>query len=470
MDPVVAHLEAGQAGTLALPGLQADQVVAGMLGKASVLVELGVEALGDHSAVADHHRWVLHQGARQGVGQRREGVDMAAQLVQRAALAVGLESGLKVGQGDQGIAQAGQVARARAVEGHAGQDPLHVADRLEGLAQWDEALVIEQQRHRRLTATNLFTVAQWAIEPALEQSRAHGGGGGVEHAGQGVVAAAAQVHVDLQVATAGRIDHHGVVAALHADSGDVWQGRALGIPGIVDQHASGGDGGLQVGAAEAAQVLDLELVAQGARRALEVEQPVALATQAATPLQGGRQGQAFGNQQLGGVEALKLGEHLTLALDLQHVEAAAGELQPGQPPALAERSHGDQQVVAAGIEQRLVVERARGDDAHHAALYRSLAGGRVADLLADRHRLAGSHQAGQVPLGAVVGHPGHGNRLARGLAALGQGDVEQGGGTPGIVEEQLVEVTHAIEEQHVGVLALDLQVLAHHGSMLGTGL
>jgi len=33
----------------------------------------------------------------------------------------------------------------------------------------------------------------------------------------------------------------------------------------------------------------------------------------------------------------------------------------------------------------------------------------------------------------------------------------------GVFEEELVEVPHAVEEQHVGVLRLDAQVLLHDG-------
>ena len=52
------------------------------------------------------------------------------------------------------------------------------------------------------------------------------------------------------------------------------------------------------------------------------------------------------------------------------------------------------------------------------------------------------------------------------LRSLGQGNVEQLCGTPGVVEEQLVEVAHAIEHQPVGVRGLDAEVLLHHRGVL----
>jgi len=70
-------------------------------------------------------------------------------------------------------------------------------------------------------------------------------------------------------------------------------------------------------------------------------------------------------------------------------------------------------------------------------------------------------------LGGVVWHTGHPDRLAVGCAALRQRDVEQLGGARGIFMEQLVEIPHAVEQQHVGMLCLDAQVLLHHRRVNG---
>src|SRR6185295_9914280 len=54
--------------------------------------------------------------------------------------------------------------------------------------------------------------------------------------------------------------------------------------------------------------------------------------------------------------------------------------------------------------------------------------------------------------------------------------VEQPVGPPSVVEEQLVEVAHPVEDERVGMLGLDAQVLLHHrrvrrqiGGRLGAG-
>jgi len=70
-------------------------------------------------------------------------------------------------------------------------------------------------------------------------------------------------------------------------------------------------------------------------------------------------------------------------------------------------------------------------------------------------------------LDCMKGHAGHLDRLARGLSARRQRDVEQPCGLLGIVEEEFVEVAHAIEQQGVRVLRLDAQILDHHRRVAG---
>ncbi len=128
-----------------------------------------------------------------------------------------------------------------------------------------------------------------------------------------------------------------------------------------------------------------------------------------------------------------------------------------------------QQVFATLVEQRLVGQRAGGHHPHHLALDGSLGLGGVADLLADGHGDTVPDELGQIALGGVIGHTGHRDRPPGGLAALGQRDVEQGGGALGVVVEQFVEVAHPIEQQHARMLRLDAQILLHHRRVLRCG-
>ncbi len=90
-------------------------------------------------------------------------------------------------------------------------------------------------------------------------------------------------------------------------------------------------------------------------------------------------------------------------------------------------------------------------------------------MLADGNALALAHELREIAFDGMEGNPGHGYRLPGRGAPRRQGDVEQRRGTPGVVKEQLVKIAHAVEEQDVGILALDAQVLLHHGRVLREG-
>src|SRR3546814_17449214 len=66
----------------------------------------------------------------------------------------------------------------------------------------------------------------------------------------------------------------------------------------------------------------------------------------------------------------------------------------------------------------------------------------------------------------VVGHPRHRDRFARRRAALGQGDVEQLRRPARVIKEQLVEIAHAEEQQHVRMVGLGREKLLHQGGVL----
>ncbi len=179
--------------------------------------------------------------------------------------------------------------------------------------------------------------------------------------------------------------------------------------------------------------------------------------------QGGQSGQgaAIGHQDFRRAQAREFAREQALR-DLRDAQFAAGETQPGKPDAVVLGCEREQQVVGFLVQQRRVGERARRDDARDRALHRTFGGVRVADLLADRDRLAQLQQLGQILLGRVVGHAGHFDRRAGGSAARGERDVEQPRRLLRVVVEQLVEIAHAVEQQDVRMLRFQAQVLLHH--------
>ena len=223
-------------------------------------------------------------------------------------------------------------------------------------------------------------------------------------------------------------------------------------------------GGLQRGLvldAEGGQIADAELIQQQTASTLGVELPVGAARQRAFQVVQVGMNVAFRQQNLARIQAHQFGAE-AIGGDGFGGEAAARQGQPGQRQRLAFRFQCQHHRIALVIQQRFIGDRAGRDDAHHLAFHRPLAGFRVADLLADRHRFAQTRQLGQIGLSRVIRHPGHADRLPGRRAARGQRDVEQARGFFCVVMEQLVKVAHAIEQQHAGMLGLDAQVLLHH--------
>ena len=84
------------------------------------------------------------------------------------------------------------------------------------------------------------------------------------------------------------------------------------------------------------------------------------------------------------------------------------------------------------------------------------------DLLGDRDPAARLDQPGEIAFRRMHRHAAHRDRLAQMLAPAGQRDVEDLRGRPGIVEEQLEEIAHPVEQQAIPRLRLEREVLRHH--------
>ncbi len=127
-----------------------------------------------------------------------------------------------------------------------------------------------------------------------------------------------------------------------------------------------------------------------------------------------------------------------------------------------------------GIEQLRLGERARrhhpGDGAAHDRLAGALLRlGRVLHLFGDGDAVAALDQPRQIGFGRVHRHPAHRNRHAGMFAAFGQRDIERRRRRRRIIEEQFVKIAHAEEQQAIGCLVLQRQILRDHRRRGGGG-
>src|SRR3977135_1117661 len=118
----------------------------------------------------------------------------------------------------------------------------------------------------------------------------------------------------------------------------------------------------------------------------------------------------------------------------------------------------------AGGEQRGLGQRAGRHEADDVALHHALCPalsclGGVFELLAHRDAVAGRDEAMGIFVGAMHRHAATRNSAAQMLAALGEHDAERTRGDLGVLEEQLVEIAHPVEQEAIRIGGLDLDEL-----------
>ncbi len=181
------------------------------------------------------------------------------------------------------------------------------------------------------------------------------------------------------------------------------------------------------------------------------------------------------HDQLARIDPQNVGKQ-PLAGRLRNPEGPRRDVDPGKRIGVfCAAPHPAQRHQVAGFgrrEQLFLGDRAGRHQPHHVALHHRLGAAllrfrRVLDLFAHCDAMALRDQLLQIVVGGVDRHAAHRNVLALVLAALRQRDAERAAGDLRVLEEQLVEVAHAVEQQRIGIRPLDLDELLHHRRRTG---
>ena len=140
---------------------------------------------------------------------------------------------------------------------------------------------------------------------------------------------------------------------------------------------------------------------------------------------------------------------------------------PGQRHRLARAPERGKEIMRARRQQIILGQGAGSQDPDHLATKRALATTlflcrRVLDLLANGDAVTGADQTRQITVNRMYRHAAHRNVVAIALAALGQRNAKRRRADLRILEEHLVKIAHAIEQQRVGVRFFDPQILRDH--------
>ena len=482
MHLVELHAQVGNAGPFFFAGFQVEQKCIAVGLDAAQLVQFGVQAIGDHIAVAHQRRRLFEQSQVQQFGAvcgRSQPTGHAGQ--QGAWLGLKrLQLRRQRSRTRQRVAQGHQLARAHLAQRRAGGDALHVACAFELFAQAapDPCAAVAAQNGLGVQALlRQLPVSWWAEQPGFEQAAAHAGHAGVQQRKQGGrvgSAFAPQGLCQLQVAAGADGQVNQRVRALHLHPLHMRQAAALGVFGVSEQ---GGSGCMCVGQGVSApgdQRCGLQLFQQFALTQARIKLKVRPnGKRPAAPTCGFESPQfllkrgchARAGQEFAGRNAVDPVAQLVLCA-LGQVHHALCDAQPSQATAVfVGLVHGQQNRLALVGQQFGVCQGAGCDHAHHFALDRAFGRGHIAHLLANGHRLAQFDEPSQVCFHRMKGHTGHHHRLSGRLAPASEGDIEQAGGFFCVGKEQLVKVAHAVEHQGIGKRRLDAQILLHHGGV-----
>ena len=315
-------------------------------------------------------------------------------------------------------------------------------------------------------------VQQGPFQPAPQQTATHGGLGLVQHPQQGAFfLLAPQGLGQLQVPPGHRVQGEEAAGSVVAQGVQVGQVGFLGLIQVGQQTARRLDGrvGPRGDLIQPLGELALDPLAglgQGEPALVGLLHPAG--EFGGQLVQQGLLAGPWGEDDLPGGKADQLADGPggpVLRGQVGEEDLPCGDVPKTQTRPLGGDAEGGQKVIFAFFEHGFLDEGAGGHHPDDLPVHQALGLGGVLGLLADGDLIALGHQAGDVGLGGVVGHAAHGGALLGGLVPVpgGEGQVEFFGGNFGVVVEHFIKIPQTEEQQAVGVLVLDRQILFFHG-------
>ena len=180
---------------------------------------------------------------------------------------------------------------------------------------------------------------------------------------------------------------------------------------------------------------------------------------------------AFGvrPEHLSGLDLQQLLVELVAALPLGHPEFAGADVGDGEAPTLLVAHHRTEPVVAAGAQHPLLQHRAWSQNPGDLPFQQGRFSGafaafsRLFHLVAEGHAEAAAHQLRAVALGRVMGNARHWHppdRFAPFFSRQGQFQQPREGNR--VLEKALEEVTEPVEQDPLGMLRFQFDVVAQH--------
>ncbi len=409
----------------------------------------------------------VHQRALQLGGERVEAPERCGQPRPELGPAT-LERRRQIRQHREAPSEAGEVPRRPEPGGEPSEDPLDVRHLSEeprpglppdGLGR--------QLLHRVLAGADGVEVEERREQPLGQPARAERGDRPVHHAEQRTgPRAVPQRPEHLEVGPGGLVEHQGGLEREAPERVDVPGLGALGVLEVAERRAGSRH---RPGRPFHAEPLERRHAEVGAEeragpRGVEVGRLALGDRQRAECLAHRRPDRrrcVRPEQHLAWLVRGHGLEHRLQRGALQRPEVPGGHVQQRGPVRTLARVHRDEPRRPRGVQHVLVQHGAGGDDANDLPADDARTGPRRLHLLADGDLVASLEQLRQIASRRVERDAAHRHPVCA-LAPGGQGDAEQLRGPDRVLEEELVEVPEAEEEERVPGARLGVEVLADH--------
>ena len=378
----------------------------------------------------------------------------------------------------QRLLQLETIARRGTQASDSARQPLEVANPPQRVGDFAAEIGFEQLLDRVVARADGVEVEQRVDDPVLQRARADRRERLVEHREQRAAARAVGRNHQFQMAPADLVDQHVFGGAIKMRRAQMRQFAAEGFFDVDQGGASHDTEGLakragRLGPEPRGQ--RLALTPRGEARAVEPGNRGIDALE-----QRGERGVALGRDNFARRDPRDLLAHSGWPGDSSREKLSGRNVERRQRETALAGAVGaerEQKTLFECREHGLLADRARRDHAHdlprhQAALWRQLKRRvRPRDLtgsgsytrarlglrlLADRDLQSGLEQLGDIGFGGMVRHAAQRHAV---LGARGELDIEHARADLGVLEQHLVEVAEAKEQDRVGHLLLDAQVL-----------
>ena len=148
-----------------------------------------------------------------------------------------------------------------------------------------------------------------------------------------------------------------------------------------------------------------------------------------------------------------------------HFECSCRDIQKGHSGLFTAELHSCQKIVLLLLEQLLAVGNPRGNQFCNPPFHYLFCEFGIFQLVAHRNLVTALHQFWKIGIYGMMGESGKIYRRSVAVGSFGKDNPQHLAGNSGILPESFVKVTDSEEQQRIGILSFDAEILLHQRSL-----